>query len=147
MTEDKQFCHIKQVDWELEQDRIMSIRNEVFVIEQAVPMEEEMDGLDKQCWFVLAEDDKGHPIGTGRLLPSGKIGRMAVLKFYRNRGVGSAILTALIKLALENNLTDLYLHGQIHAKQFYNNHGFIEEGAVFDEAGIPHIKMRFSRHP
>ncbi len=137
---------IKEVSWEQENQRIMMIRKKVFVDEQNVPMEEEMDELDVQCWFVLAEDSKENVIGTGRLLPSGKIGRMAVLKEYRNIGVGSAILNALIEIANNESINNLYLHGQVHAKAFYNKHGFIEQGSIFDEAGIPHYKMRFIPH-
>jgi predicted GNAT family N-acyltransferase len=136
---------IIQVTWDLEQERIMMIRKTVFVDEQKVPIEEEMDGLDEQCRFVLAEDQKGVAIGTGRLLPDGKIGRMAVLKQYRNRGVGSGLLKALIAVANAQSIKELYLHGQLSAKQFYTKHGFVEEGPIFDEAGIPHVKMRLSR--
>ncbi|NNE39273.1 MAG: GNAT family N-acetyltransferase, partial [Gammaproteobacteria bacterium] len=103
-----------------------------------------MDDLDSQCWFVLAEDETGNPIGTGRLLPTGKIGRMAVLKEYRAQGVGSAILKALMDIAKSNSIDDMYLHGQTHAKAFYNKYGFIVVGPEFDESGIPHYKMRYS---
>lgn len=138
--------NIKEVSWKQEYQRIMMIREKVFVDEQNVPMEEEMDDLDVQCWFVLAEDGEENALGTGRLLPSGKIGRMAVLKEFRNIGIGSAILEALIKIAKKESINNLYLHGQVHAKPFYNKHGFIEQGPIFDEAGIPHYKMRFSPH-
>jgi predicted GNAT family N-acyltransferase len=138
--------NIKEVSWKQDKQRIMMIREKVFVDEQNVPIEEEMDDLDVQCWFVLAEDSKEKPIGTGRLLPTGKIGRMAVLKEYRNIGVGSAILNALIEIANNESIKNLYLHGQVHAKAFYNKHGFIEQGSIFDEAGIPHYKMRFIPH-
>jgi len=138
--------NIKEVSWKRDSQRIMMIREKVFVDEQNVPMEEEMDDLDVQCWFVLAEDSKENPIGTGRLLPSGKIGRMAVLKKYRNIGIGSAILRALIEIAKKESISNLYLHGQIHAKSFYNKHGFIEQGSIFNEAGIPHYKMRYIPH-
>ena len=137
---------ITQVSWERESERIMMIRKSVFVDEQKVSMEEELDGLDAQCWFVLALDQQAKPIGTGRLLPDGKIGRMAVLKSSRGCGVGSALLKALIAVAEAQSINELYLHGQISAKQFYSKHGFIEEGPIFDEAGIPHVKMRLTRH-
>jgi predicted GNAT family N-acyltransferase len=137
---------IRQVDWHREKEQIMMIRNVVFVEEQKVPMEEEMDNLDAQCWFVLAEDETGKPIGTGRLLPGGKIGRLAVLKDHRGHGIGSALLKALIRVADLQSIGELYLHGQIQAKSFYARHGFVEEGPVFEEAGIPHIKMRLTRN-
>ena len=134
---------IKEVSWHQHKDAIMMIREKVFVEEQNVSMEEEMDGLDDQCWFALAVDDSDSPIGTGRLLPSGKVGRMAVLREYRNQGIGSAILNKLINVASSQSISNLYLHGQTHAIKFYNKHGFVEEGQEFDEAGIPHYKMRF----
>ncbi len=135
---------IKEVSWDTHKDSIMMIREKVFVIEQHVPIEEEMDDLDSECWFVLAEDKDGNPIGTGRLLPEGKIGRMAVLMEYRHQGIGSAILKALVEVARSQSIEGLYLHGQTHAKSFYNKHGFVEFGEEFDEAGIPHYKMRYS---
>ncbi len=138
---------IKEVNWSDQRNNIMMIRELVFVVEQNVPMEEEIDGLDEHCWFVLAMDKTENPIGTGRLLPSGKIGRMAVLKEYRNQGVGSAILKALIEVARLHSINELYLHGQSHAKSFYNKHNFIESGPLFDEAGIPHYIMRYSPQP
>ena len=131
--------HVTQVSWKQECERITMIRKKVFVEEQNVPIEID---LDEQCWFVLAEDASGNAIGTGRLLPDGKIGRMAVLKPYRGMGVGSAILQALINLAATQSITALYLHGQLSARGFYRKYGFVEIGPVFNEAGIPHIKMR-----
>ena len=131
-----------RVDWNTHQSRIMMIRNSVFIEEQGVSPDEEQDGLDEECLFVLAEDLQGHPIGTARLLPGGKIGRLAVLEQHRHRGVGSALLKAVMAIAAEEGLSSVYLHGQVHARQFYRKHGFVETGPVFEEAGIPHLKMR-----
>ena len=135
---------IRQVDWQEERERIMAIREAVFVVEQQVPMEIELDGLDEQCQFVLAEDKDGNAVGTCRLLPSGKIGRLAVLKSCRGRGVGSALLQAIIEIALRQGMNDLYLHGQSYAMEFYTRHGFVPEGQEFIEADIPHHKLRFN---
>ncbi|MGY8815283.1 MAG: GNAT family N-acetyltransferase [Gammaproteobacteria bacterium] len=136
---------IIQANWKQDGDRIMMIRKVVFVEEQKVSMDEEIDNLDEQCWFALALNNTGEAIGTGRLLPTGKIGRLAVLKEYRNLGVGSKLLNLLIDITKTQSVSDVYLHGQTHAKMFYNKHGFIEEGEIFDEAGIPHFKMRLNR--
>jgi predicted GNAT family N-acyltransferase len=105
-------------------------------------LQEERDGLDPDCDIVLAVDNNHQPIGTARLLPSGKIGRMAVLKAWRGQGIGSAMLQELLAIAAENKLNSVYLHGQIQAIAFYEAHGFIPEGPVFEEAGIAHRIMR-----
>jgi predicted GNAT family N-acyltransferase len=91
---------------------------------------------------VVAYDDAGIPIGTGRLLPDGHIGRMAVMKSARGVGVGGAILRALIRAAHERSDAEVVLNAQVHAKAFYARFGFLPEGEVFPDAGIPHICMR-----
>lgn len=141
MSQAQAWFRIRRVDWHSHQPRIMAIRNLVFVEEQGVPPEAETDGLDASCRFVLAEDGEGNPIGTARLLPSGRIGRLAVLEKHRHHGVGSALLNAVMDIAAEAGLPAVYLHGQVHARQFYEKHGFIESGPVFEEAGITHLKM------
>ena len=144
MRETDADINVRQVNWHEERERIMAIREAVFVVEQEVPMEIELDDADEQCQFVLAEDEEGNAVGTCRLLPSGKIGRLAVLKPYRGHGVGSALLQAVIDLALKQGITDLYLHGQSYATEFYTKHGFVPEGEEFIEADFPHHKMRFN---
>lgn len=145
-TNQKSF-RVFPASWDTQKQKIKMIRKLVFIDEQNVPIDVEMDDQDHEiCWFVLAEDDEsGEAIGTGRLLPGGKIGRMAVLKSHRGRGIGSAILLALMQLAFDMGLEELYLNGQTHAREFYSTHGFVAEGQEFDEAGISHIKMRYSR--
>jgi|GEM_PF-3680881 len=83
---------------------IHAVRHQVFVVEQGVPAELERDALDPVCTHVLACDTDGMPIGTGRLLPDGRIGRMAVQAAWRNRGVGEAVLDALVTAAAEAGL-------------------------------------------
>jgi predicted GNAT family N-acyltransferase len=113
----------------------------VFVREQGVPEELEWDGLDPACIHVLAWDDSGAAIGTARLHPKGKIGRMAVLKEWRGRGVGRAMLRALLEVASERGLTTVELGAQIQAIGFYEREGFRVSGDIFMDAGIPHRKM------
>ena len=128
--------------WSEIKDQAMPIRLSVFVQEQNVPLEEEVDEMDPLCVHALAINSEGLSIGTGRLLPDGHIGRMSVLQAFRGTGVGSAVLDALIRRAKELAFEEVILHAQTHAKDFYRLHGFQEEGEMFYEANIPHLKMR-----
>ncbi len=120
----------------------MPIRLTVFVEEQKVPLEEEVDQMDPLCVHALALNEQGLVVGTGRLLPDGHVGRMSVLRDYRGKGVGSAVLNALIEQAQRAGFEEVVLHAQTHAKDFYALHAFTQEGELFYEANIPHIKMR-----
>lgn len=118
------------------------IRLEVFVEEQQVPLAEELDARDAQCLHAIAYDADGRAMGTGRLLPDGHIGRMAVRKPWRGQGVGSLLLTALMDAARRRGDAEVVLDAQLHARAFYARHGFTEEGETFMDAGIPHRVMR-----
>jgi len=124
--------------------RCAAIRTEVFVVEQRVPPEEEMDELDRDAVHVLAWLD-GAPVATGRLIygedAHAKIGRMAVLRPHRGRGVGSAVLMKLMEIARERGVHEVSLSGQLHAIPFYERFGFVARGDVFVEAGIEHRWM------
>ena len=133
---------VRRADWERDVEQIRRIRETVFVVEQAVPPALEWDGLDSLCTHALAEDQNRDAIGTGRLHPSGKIGRMAVLHHWRGHGVGAAILGHLIDAARERGIKEVFLHGQTRVLGFYAGFGFVAEGAQFEEAGIPHRLMR-----
>lgn len=128
--------------WGQVQPLASAIRFEVFVREQRVPIEEELDAADTQCVHALAFDASGKVIGTGRLLPDGHLGRMAVLNANRGRGVGAAILLRLIEQARIQGFVDVVLSAQTHAKGFYAKYGFVEEGDEYLDANIPHIQMR-----
>ena len=132
---------IKSVTWSGALEDLRRVRYAVFVEEQRVPEELEWDELDEIAWHVLAVSGAGEPIGTGRLLPEGRIGRMAVARDWRNRGVGAAVLQALIERARTMGLEHVHLHAQTHALGFYARYGFVVEGDEFDEAGIPHRAM------
>src|SRR5258707_14018817 len=133
---------VRRVSWNECGDFLRSIRNSVFIEEQNVPAELEWDGLDELCTHVISETMQGEPIGTGRLLPDGHIGRMAVLKYWRGRGVGQALLRALIDAARRRGDREVMLNSQVHALGFYGAEGFKPEGPVYEEAGIPHQVMR-----
>jgi predicted GNAT family N-acyltransferase len=133
---------VRRADWERDRESIRRIRENVFVHEQKVPPELEWDGLDEGCLHVLAEDLAGAPIGTGRLLPDGHIGRMAVLSRWRRSGVGGKLLTELMNAAQERGFVHVVLNAQINAMEFYRRHGFAPEGEEFLDAGISHRRMR-----
>ena len=132
---------VAQASWVELQEEIKFVRTQVFIIEQCVPENLEWDGLDDTAIHVLATSMDNKPVGTARLLASGQIGRMAVLKHLRGRGIGTALLKKLIQLATDNAVHPLFLNAQIHAIGFYERHGFIPASDVFDDAGIPHRKM------
>lgn len=117
------------------------IRHQVFVLEQHVPEDLEIDDMDEVSIHAVAYDIAGFPIGTGRLLTDGHIGRMAVLQSARGQGVGSQILSTLISEAKGMGFHKVALHAQLHAIPFYEKHGFLPEGEPFDDAGIQHKVM------
>jgi predicted GNAT family N-acyltransferase len=135
---------VRLADWAADEDAIRRVRTEVFVEEQAVPADEEWDGLDADCVHVVAESAPGEVIGTGRLLSSGKVGRMAVLPAWRGRGVGAAMLRRLLREATRQGLDAVYLHAQVAVVGFYARFSFVTEGDEFEEAGIPHRLMRLA---
>jgi predicted GNAT family N-acyltransferase len=119
-----------------------AIRYEVFVQEQQVPIALELDDMDALSVHALAVDKQGRGVATGRLLPDGHIGRMAVLQSDRKKGVGAQVLSALIDVAKRKAYPEVMLGAQWHAKGFYARQGFVEFGDVFMDANIPHIMMR-----
>lgn len=135
---------IEIVDWTAAQQRVMPLRMQVFVVEQGVPPEIELDEFDPLSRHAVATDVRGEVVGTGRLLPDGHIGRMAVASAWRGRGVGGSVLEALAAEAARRGLPQVMLNAQVQALAFYRRHGFVEEGEVFMEAGIPHRTMRRS---
>ncbi|WMW78926.1 GNAT family N-acetyltransferase [Undibacterium cyanobacteriorum] len=128
-------------EWSDLQEDAQSIRTEVFVFEQKIPAELEWDIMDVQCLHAVAYDEEDRPIGTGRLLPDGHMGRMAVLNRARNCGVGAAILRTLMDQAKMRGHTRVQLNAQTTAESFYLREGFEREGDIFLEAGIDHVHM------
>ena len=127
-------------DYKSNIEDICAIRYEVFVDEQNVPEELEIDGLDGEAKHVLAFVD-GVPIGTGRILDDGHIGRVAVLKDYRGFGIGKLSMIELIKWAQDMSLEKVRLSSQWQAHSFNLDLGFVCVGDIYKEAGIDHIKM------
>jgi len=132
---------IRLMDWERARAHAAPIRFEVFVREQRVPEEIELDEMDPRSIHAVAFGD-GKPVGTGRLLPDGHIGRMAVLRDWRRKGVGALLLQDLMSKAKDQGHREIVLSAQVHAVPFYLRHGFEREGPVYEEAGIAHQAMR-----
>jgi predicted GNAT family N-acyltransferase len=129
-------------DWDSCRQDAIAIRHEVFVMEQHVPPELEMDEYDADCVHAIAYDEQGRALGTGRLLPNAHIGRMAVRSDCRSAGIGSKLLAALVEEARRRHYMEVVLAAQLHAQEFYARHGFVPEGGSYMEAGIEHVTMR-----
>lgn len=129
------------VDYDEYFDQIRSVRDDVFSKEQGVPQEIEVDGLDSTAIHSIVFDEDIE-IGTGRMLSDGHIGRIAVKKQYRGKGIGKMIVQSLIDEAINMQFPEVWLSSQYHAKGFYEKIGFIEIDGIYQEANIDHIKMK-----
>lgn len=133
-------AQVRVARWDADEETLQRIRSAVFVLEQGVPRSIEWDGKDSEAGHVIAELD-GEPVGCGRLLPEGRIGRLAVLEAYRGRGLGRLMLDALISEARKTGMAGVHLHAQANAIDFYEKAGFVAEGERFLEADIEHQNM------
>lgn len=134
------FC-VERVAWQAAAQALSEVRRRVFIEEQKVPEALEWDEWDAGSVHVLARGPDDAPIGTGRLLPDGHIGRMAVLPQWRRQGVGSAILRELLQVARERGDLEVRLNAQTQALPFYARFGFVAKGPEFLDAGIAHRVM------
>ena len=132
---------LELLSWDDARSHASPLRFTVFVEEQGVPREIELDDQDPLSLHAVVFE-QGQAIGTGRLLPDGHIGRMAVLKEWRKRGVGGLILDGLMTKAKERGDREVALSAQVHAVPFYRAHGFVIDGGEYMEAGIPHQAMK-----
>lgn len=130
--------------WQDAKQEAYAIRKSVFIEEQGVPMEMEVDEHDLAAQHALAYKES-QCIGTARLVvlarDIGRIGRMAVLPLYRNMGIGTQLLNTLIDQGQTQGITQFELHAQLSAIPFYERFGFIAQGNIYDEAGIAHRDM------
>ena len=131
---------VLEVPWATHADALMRVRRAVFIEEQGVSEREELDGEDASSQHFLATDGQGRPIGTARLMPSGQVGRMAVLPAWRRRQVGASLLGLAMEAAKRQGLA-VFLHAQVSAQGFYERNGFVASGEVFLEADIEHLRM------
>lgn len=127
--------------WEPLREPASIVRYTVFVQEQKIPAEIEYDDMDAQCLHCVAFESGGVAIGTGRLLPDGHIGRVAVVRHWRGKGIGEQLMRALLEAAKRAGHTHVHLSAQLTAQAFYERLGFEAEGDVYMDAGIEHRNM------
>jgi predicted GNAT family N-acyltransferase len=137
---------VRLATWAHDRLQIQRVRRSVFIEEQQIAERDEWDELDPVITHVLVFEapaaTKRDAVGTGRLEPTGKIGRVAVLPQYRGTGAGVAVMRRLLDLAAERGFHEVYLNAQVSAAGFYERLGFRADGPEFDEVGIPHQRMR-----
>lgn len=141
-----------------EYEKVLKIRTAVFIKEQKVPRDIEMDECENTSWRIIGGSGRKYiiafygkrAIGCGRLRftdGKAKLERVAVLKRYRNKGFGTLILKYMVKYAKRKNPKEIYMHAQYYLKDYYAKQGFRPAGRIFYEAGIKHIKMRLVNKP
>lgn len=132
---------IRIASWQDEASILRIIRTAVFIHEQQIPEDLEWDEFDLISMHVLALNSNGQPIGTARFLPDGHVGRMAVLKEWRGKGLGSAMLLRILEELRSQHMQKAILNAQTTAVKFYEKFGFQVSGKEFMEVGIPHVRM------
>ncbi len=141
---DKAPAVIRLAETRLDILKVMVVRGIVFIEEQGVDWEGEIDGYEDESVHVLGEVD-GQPVASGRLrlLPDGwaKLERIAVRPRWRGRGIARQVVRFLMDEARRRGSRRLKLHAQVYLEDFYREFGFAREGEVFDECGIDHILM------
>jgi predicted GNAT family N-acyltransferase len=133
-------------DWAHLGSEAAAVRNAVFVAEQGVPAEIELDELDPMVVHAVARETGGRCVGTARLIAesagTARIGRMAVLAGWRGQGLGAALLSRLFEQAVNSGMWQVVISAQIQAMPFYRRYGFVEDGREYLDAGIRHMAMR-----
>ncbi|WP_242393415.1 GNAT family N-acetyltransferase [Anaeromyxobacter oryzisoli] len=123
-----------------------ALRRAVFEVEQGVPRPLDRDAFDDRASHVVAWDDAGRCVGTGRLVRldrrTGVLGREAVPAELRRTGIGAALLDALERMAKLQGLRELTVNAQLPAEPFYRNRGYVREGEPFQDQGVPHVRMK-----
>lgn len=124
----------------------LSVRETVFVEEQGVPADLEVDEHERESTHLVAYDGSDEPVGAARFRElderTGKVERVAVLAERRGEGIGTAIMERLEGIARQRGIVKLTMHSQIRAAPFYDRLGYERVSEEFEEAGIPHVEMR-----
>ncbi|RAJ43662.1 putative GNAT family N-acyltransferase [Kitasatospora sp. SolWspMP-SS2h] len=145
---------IRVVDGEPDLALARRVRHEVFVVEQQVPAELEYDEYDATSAHLLAVGPDGAALGTARMISGAQalgitggvegrvlLGRLAVVGSARGTGLGARLVRAVEELGRECGAREVELHAQVQALGFYERLGYVAEGPVYDDAGIPHRTM------
>ncbi len=135
---------VSLVCWHDGEPLLKAVREAVFIQEQGIPPALEWDEFDSCCRHALALSHQGDAIGCGRMFKDGHIGRIAVLPVWRKRKVGTAIVEALLEYARAHDYPQVDVDAQTYAIPFYQGLEFVQQGEVFMDAGLPHIKMKLS---
>lgn len=133
---------INKVEWDRQKNELQQIRERVFVYELHIPKRVEFDNLDKLALHVLVTDDSFCPVATARLCNDGLIGRLAVLPDHRNRNVYCSLLNYIFDIAEEQGIESISVNCVLHEVERFKRNGFIKQGNVFMEAGIPRQRMK-----
>ncbi|MBD1583235.1 GNAT family N-acetyltransferase [Pseudoalteromonas sp. S16_S37] len=134
--------HVDKVSWLHKKAQLKQIRERVFVYELHIPKEVEFDSLDAESDHVIICNDNDEPVGTGRLSPDGLISRIAVIQSHRNRDAYTSLLNYLVLLASDKGLDNIYVNCILDEVPNFVENGFLKQGCVFMEAGIPRQKLR-----
>ena len=133
---------VSRVEWEMAAPLLRNVRERVFVCEWRIPKKVEFDRDDNKAFHILVCDDSSQePIATGRILPSGEISRIAVLKPFRKNRLDEVVLSGLMKVAYELKLQEVYIQCPLSVVEYFREHCFTTEGGVYMEAGIPRQRM------
>ncbi|MCS4486671.1 GNAT family N-acetyltransferase [Staphylococcus americanisciuri] len=134
----------KEVKTAQEYQDVLLIRETVFIEEQGVSREEELDEYEHTAHYIIGYDEEGQPIATARyrgIDDTAKIERVAVMKAYRGKGMGKKVIVAIEQMAIKHGYRHFKLGAQTHAIPFYESLGYQAYGQVFMDAGIPHRHM------
>ncbi|MGQ0442659.1 MAG: GNAT family N-acetyltransferase [Methylophilaceae bacterium] len=138
----KQNFYIEEVSWATHEPALRLIREQVFIVEQHVPTWVEWDALDAPSIHLLALDEQQQPIACARILETGRVGRMGVLKAWRGLGLGQALLTKAIEICKARKLSKVILSSQTHAIPFYEKAGFVVTSEAYIDVNIWHVDMQ-----
>ncbi len=137
---------VRYASSEADRDAAYALRRQVFEVEQNVPRPLDRDALDHQANHVVAFDDAGRCVGTGRFVRRDnrvvQVGRMAVDAEHRRHGVGALVIDALERMAVLRGIIEVVLHAQLPSVKFFERRGYRQEGETFNEEGVPHVRMR-----
>ena len=132
---------VNKVSWAHSKRRLKRLRERVFVSEWRIPKSAEFDHLDSQSEHVLITDENGSDIATGRITPDGEVGRIAVISHHRGQAVYDVLYQALLNIAIEKDLPDVFVQCKLEGVEHFQTQGFSTVGNVYMDSGIPRQRM------